>query len=299
VVDQLFRVRYRDEFDHLVEALHQELSTKNAARLLKIGKPVWQPREQMVFEEELRKYLAITPNGEHIEGAIGRVQVGRRFMRNNQVLVETKASIRQRKARGLKLHVAGRTDREVVNRPVNEYWPIYAGEAEERTRNGGGVADSFPDWYLGPPLSAAVAGISNEAALAACDAIVDLVDEGSSNGTVGIYADTRATDVDTAVGSQVLCARLAGSDPFFGNAADAAPGGRATANAITADTSADATDTATWFRVSATNDGSTPLDDHIDGNVGTSDADMVLNTVAIVAGAEVNINSYTFTVGES
>ena len=69
--------------------------------------------------------------------------------------------------------------------------------------------------------------ISNAAAKAACDAIVDLIDGGAGAGTCKIYTATQATDPDTAIGAQVLLATLTFSDPAFGAAADAAPGGRA------------------------------------------------------------------------
>jgi hypothetical protein len=67
--------------------------------------------------------------------------------------------------------------------------------------------------------------------------------------------------------------------------------GVATANAITSDSSADNTGTATWFRVVESN-GTTIL---WDGSVGTSGADLNLNTVGLVAGAAVAVSSFTVT----
>jgi hypothetical protein len=136
--------------------------------------------------------------------------------------------------------------------------------------------------------------ISNAAAKAACDAIVDLIDGGAGAGLLRIYDGTQATDPDTAIGAQVLLAELTLSDPAFGAAADAAPGGRATASAITTDASANATGTATWFRV-VTSAGTAILD----GSVGTSGADLNLNTTSIVSGASVAVTSWTFTVPET
>ncbi len=138
--------------------------------------------------------------------------------------------------------------------------------------------------------------ISNAAAIAACDAIVDRLDEGASAAVLRIYADTQPTGVDCAVDGQVLCAELTLNDPAFGAASDADPGGRATADVspVPTDSSANATDTATWFRVSTS--GGTAV---IDGSVGTSAADLILNTVSIVAGAEVTLTAWTFTVPES
>lgn len=136
--------------------------------------------------------------------------------------------------------------------------------------------------------------ISNTTAIAMCNAAVDLLDAGSGAATCKIYGDTQAVDRDTAVGAQTLLGTLTFSDPAFGNAADANPGGRATANAITGDASADDTDTATWFRA-ADSDGNNGWD----GSVGTGTNDMVLNTAAIVAGAEIDITSWTVTQPES
>lgn len=136
--------------------------------------------------------------------------------------------------------------------------------------------------------------ISNAAAKAACDAIVDLIDGGAAAGTAKLYTGTQATDPDTAVGAQTLLGTLTFSDPAFGNAADANPGGRATASSITSDSSADATGTATWFRTADSNAVAV-----MDGSVGTSGADMNLNTTSIVSGAEIAITSWTVTMPES
>lgn len=136
--------------------------------------------------------------------------------------------------------------------------------------------------------------ISNAAAKAACDAIVDLLDAGAGAALLRIYDGTQATDPDTAIGAQVLLAELTCSDPAFGSAADANPGGRATASAITTDASANATGTASWFRAVDSNGVAV-----IDGSVGTSGADLNLNTVSIVSGASVAVTSWTFTVPES
>ena len=141
---------------------------------------------------------------------------------------------------------------------------------------------------------AALVGISNVAAKAACDAIVDLIDGGSGAGYVQILDGTRPADVDTAISTQNVLAQLTLSDPAFGAAADATPGATATASTITDDSSADATGTASWFRA-FDSDGNAI----IDGNVGTSSADMILDSTSITSGQTVSITSWTFTVGES
>lgn len=136
--------------------------------------------------------------------------------------------------------------------------------------------------------------ISAAMAIAMCDTAVDRLDLGAGAALVRIYTASQPADPDVAIGAQTLLAELTCSDPAFGAAVDNNPGGRATANAITADASANATGTAAWFR--AVQSGGTA---EIDGEVGTSGADMNLNTVSIVAGAEVAISSWTVTQPQS
>src|SRR3990167_9793896 len=128
--------------------------------------------------------------------------------------------------------------------------------------------------------------ITNAVASAACDAIVDLIDAGAGAGTLKFYTATIPTNADTALGAQTLLATLTFSDPAFG----AASNGVAPASAITSDPAANATGTATWFRV-VTSAGTAIFD----GTVGTSGADLNLNTTSIVAGAEVSVSAFTYT----
>lgn len=139
--------------------------------------------------------------------------------------------------------------------------------------------------------------ISLAAALAACNATVDLLDAGSGPGVLRIYGSGTGgvpTAADAALTDQPLLAELTLSDPAFGAAADINPGARATAAAITGDTSANATGTATFFRALDSDNNVI-----IQGNVGESAAELILNTVAIVEGVEVNITSWTHTQPEA
>lgn len=138
--------------------------------------------------------------------------------------------------------------------------------------------------------------ISNAASIAACDAVVDLLDGGASAGKVRIYDGAQPANPDVAVTTQNLLAELTLSNQAFRAAADANPGGRATANAITDDASADATGTASWFRALDSNNVAI-----IDGSVGISGAgaDLELNSVAIEATANVSITSWIVTVPEA
>jgi len=75
--------------------------------------------------------------------------------------------------------------------------------------------------------------------------------------------------------------------------APAASGGVLTLNAITADASANATGTATWFRI-VQSGGSTHV---LDGDVGTSGSDLNLNSTSITSGGTVSVTSFAITAG--
>lgn len=77
--------------------------------------------------------------------------------------------------------------------------------------------------------------------------------------------------------------------------APAATGGTLTLNAIANDASANATGTATWFRLVKA-DGTTHI---MDGSVGTSGSDLNMNTVSIVATGPVAISSFVVTGGNA
>ena len=136
--------------------------------------------------------------------------------------------------------------------------------------------------------------ITNTAAKAAADAIVDLIDGGSGAGKLVIYGGTPPADADTAITDQTKLAELTFSDPAFGAAADDTPGAIATADTITQDSSADATGTATFFRA-VDSAGNTV----IQGSVGTSGEDLNLVTTSIVATQPVQVSSLTFSIPES
>lgn len=109
-----------------------------------------------------------------------------------------------------------------------------------------------------------------------------------ASGKVRIYSGTQPANVAAAITGTIL-AEL----PLSATAAGATANGVTTFNAITTDSSADNTGTATHFRVLQSN-GTTG---HIDGSVGTSGADMNLNTTSIIAGGPVAISSWTLTDG--
>lgn len=127
---------------------------------------------------------------------------------------------------------------------------------------------------------------SHAAANAAVDAMAALL----NTGYLRIYDGTQATDANTAVGAQTLLAELRFGATAFGSGSN----GVATANAITADSAANATGTASWFRA-LKSDGTSVV---CDGSVGTSGADLNLNTTSIVSGAAVSVTSFTLTESE-
>jgi hypothetical protein len=143
----------------------------------------------------------------------------------------------------------------------------------------------------------AILFVSSLSARAMCDAAVDRLDLGSGAALLRIYSGTAPTDADTALGAQVLLAELVMSDPAFGAAADSAPGATATASAIADDTAANATGTASFFRLYQS-DGTTcemQGDVTATGGGGT----LTLNTVSIVINALVKVTALTMFHPES
>lgn len=125
--------------------------------------------------------------------------------------------------------------------------------------------------------------LSNTGANAEADAVADLLDDGY----LRIYDGSQPANADTAVSGQTLLAELRFGNPAFGSSS----AGVVTANAITQDSSANNTGTASWFRA-LKSDGTTVL---FDGSVGTSGCNLNLNTTSIVSGAPVSVTALTFT----
>lgn len=130
--------------------------------------------------------------------------------------------------------------------------------------------------------------LNTQLAYNSCNTEADVLGPLINNGKLRIYDGTQPANADTPVTSQTLLAELTFGDPAFGSASN----GVITANAIMADSSANATGTATWFRC-VKSDGTTVV---MDGSVGTSGANLNLNSVNIQAGAQVSVSSFTHTV---
>jgi hypothetical protein len=124
--------------------------------------------------------------------------------------------------------------------------------------------------------------------VAARNAQLDAITTAVGNaGLLRIYDGSRPATGGTAT---TLLAELTCGTPFAASAAS----GVLTLGAITQDASANATGTATWFRIVTS--GGTHV---IDGNVGTSGSDLNLNTTSIVSGATVSVTSFTITGGNA
>jgi hypothetical protein len=121
------------------------------------------------------------------------------------------------------------------------------------------------------------------------DAMLDAITTRAGNAALlRIYDGSRPA---TGGSATTLLAELTCGSPFAG----AAVNGVLTANAITQDASANATGTATWFRI-VQSDGSTFV---LDGNVGTSGSDLNLTTTSIVATQPVSVSSFVITEGNA
>jgi len=108
------------------------------------------------------------------------------------------------------------------------------------------------------------------------------------SGILRIYSGTRPA---TGGAITTVLAELVCNATF----APAASAGVLTLNAIASDASANATGTASWARIFKS-DGTTIV---LDCSVGTSAADIILNTVSIVAAATVSVTSATITEGNA
>lgn len=118
----------------------------------------------------------------------------------------------------------------------------------------------------------------------------DFIGVALDSGFIRIYDGSQPATADTALSGQTLLAELTfGADAF-----PSAVAGVLTANAITSDSSANATGTAAWARLLKT-DGTSVV---MDGSVGTSAANVVINSIAISAGAVVSCSSLTITISK-
>jgi hypothetical protein len=122
------------------------------------------------------------------------------------------------------------------------------------------------------------------------DALVARMNLGSGAAKLKLYSGTQPATGDTALSGNTLLATLTFTDP----AAPGAASGVVTFSTITEDSAADATATATFARITDSDDNFV-----FDGDVGTSGAMIVLNTTSIVTGGPVRVSSFTITLPNS
>lgn len=125
---------------------------------------------------------------------------------------------------------------------------------------------------------------------ACCNGVVDLLDIGGG-GLLRIYTGSPPANPQTAA-SGTLLATLPLANPAAGNASS----GSAAFNAITDDSSADASGTAGWFRLEDAS-GTGIIDGTI--TVTGGGGDITFNTVSFVAGGTVSMTSLSVTMPES
>jgi stage V sporulation protein SpoVS len=120
------------------------------------------------------------------------------------------------------------------------------------------------------------------------DAITTAV---GTSGILRIYSGSRPANVAAAITGTLLAELVCNASAF----AAAASGGVLTANAIANDSSANASGTASHYRLFQSN-GTTAV---IDGDVSTSGADLNLDNTSINSGQVVSITSFTITAGNA
>ncbi len=126
-------------------------------------------------------------------------------------------------------------------------------------------------------------------AVARRNELLDALTDNCNSGRLRFYSGTRPTNADTALAGNTLLAE----PTLNATSADAASAGVWTANAITSDSSADATGTATFARLFQS-DGTTAV---CDLSLGTSGTEVIVSTTSIVAAAVVSASSMTITFG--
>jgi hypothetical protein len=116
----------------------------------------------------------------------------------------------------------------------------------------------------------------------------DAVTVRANSGSLRIYGGTPPADANAALSGNTLAAALTMGATAFA----AAVNGQASANAITADASADnSVNPVTFFRV-LESDGTTVV---FQGTVGTAAAELILSSVNVVAGGNVSVSALTYT----
>ena len=129
--------------------------------------------------------------------------------------------------------------------------------------------------------------ISNASRDAGIKAVTDLVDGGSGAGKVRIYSGAQPAGPDTAIGAQVLLAEFTLSDPAFATGST----GQRTVSGTPKTTTGLAAGTAAWARIVDSANVAV-----VDGSVGTSGTDFIINTTTISVGLNLSLTSGSLTL---
>jgi len=131
--------------------------------------------------------------------------------------------------------------------------------------------------------------VTNAVAQSMQAALATATDVGTA-AVINIYDGSMPATADAAITGNVL-AQLTCATTMF-TATTAANPSVLTAGAISSDTSADSTGTASHFRI-LTQSGGTVI---AQGSVGTATCDLILNTVAVTSGSTVAITAATISL---
>ena len=275
-VEQDFKnFTFKDEFDYLLNSdsgIKGWLGGKALAEFEAMAGEKFAPRDDAVFAALLKEKLAVDPFGGHIPGVIGTTNIGSRIVGIRHKLIKTESW------------------GELLI-PKNAYWPVYAGEPEERDASSR-LPDMLPEGAYAWPVDIVFANVTNisaELCIAALDQVTLRFDEGSTAANIRGRTGTQPADPD-ATEDGTLLFTLVMTDPAFPAAVDDTDGScSVTASAITDDTSADATGTLGYCRFAATGAGA---DDHLDGNATTDGSGATdWNTVAVTSGSTISMTS--------
>lgn len=124
------------------------------------------------------------------------------------------------------------------------------------------------------------------------NAILDTYFNALNGGFMRFADGIRPANADTAISGNQSLADLVFGSPAFAAALSASKA----ANAITQDTSANATATCTWGTLQISTSANLSAARKTDFSVGTSGQDVNLNSVAISSGAAVSISAFTGTM---
>lgn len=114
-----------------------------------------------------------------------------------------------------------------------------------------------------------------------------------NSGLLVIYAGTQPANPATTISGQTVLGTLTMNATAF----SAASGGVLTANAITQDSAADNTGTASFFRLFKSDTTTVVMDGTITATGGGGD--MTLNTVSIVSGGPISCTGFAITRGNA